>query len=157
YASAHPERVRALITLGAPHMGAPLPFLTDLATGDGARIAQVLRDAMPASAMRDALDHILHAMDGYLPAASAASLPTPFSYPAASFNTGAPFDTGSVPVVALQGRLTDDPFTWMQAAVSALAAQVVAAGRAAPTHLGIGVALPMDLPAAAGSAIRAEA
>lgn len=157
YASAHPDRVRALITLGAPHMGAPLPFLTDLSTGDGARIAQVLRDAMPASAMRDALDHILHAMDGYLPAANAASLPTPFLYPAASFNTGAPFDTGSVPVVALQGQLTDDPFAWMQAAVSALAAQVVAAGRAAPTHLGIAVALPMALPAATGSAIQTEA
>jgi hypothetical protein len=157
YASAHPERVRALITLGTPHMGAPLPFLTDLATGDGARIAQALRDVMPPSALRDALDHILHAMDGYLPAAAASSPPIALSYPAASFNSGAPFDTGTVPVIALQGQLTDDPFAWMQAAAAALAMQVVGSGRAAPTHAGVGVALPMDLPVAAAGAIRTAA
>lgn len=157
YANAHPDRVRALITLAAPHMGAPLPFLTDLATGDGARIAQVLRDAMPASTLRDALDHMLHAMDAYLPAAGASSLPTPFPYPAASFNSGAPFDTGSVPVVALQGQITDDPFAVLQTAAAELATQVAGSGRVAPTHIGIGAALPFDLPTVTGNAIQNEA
>jgi hypothetical protein len=157
YATAHQDRVRALITLAAPHMGAPLPFLTDLATGDGARIANALRETMPASTMRDALDHMVHAMDGYLPAANASTLPQPFSYPAASFNSGAPFDTGSVPVVALQAQLTDDPLAWMKTATAALATQVAASGRAFPTHLCVAALLPMDLPASTGNAIRTEA
>ena len=157
YAAAHQDRVRALITLAAPHMGAPLPFLTDLATGDGARIANALREAMPASTMRDALDHMVHAMDGYLPAADAATLPQPFPYPAASFNSGAPFDTGSVPVVALQAQLPDDPLAWLKSSTAALAAQVAASARAFPTHLSIAAALPMELPASAGNAILTEA
>jgi hypothetical protein len=157
YAAAHQDRVRALVTLAAPHMGAPLPFLTDLATGDGARIANALRDAMPASTMRDALDHMVHAMDGYLPATDAATLPQPFPYPAASFNSGAPFDTGSVPVVALQAQLPDDPLAWLKSSTAALAAQVAASVRALPTHLSIAAALPMELPASVGNAIRTEA
>ena len=157
YTNAHPDRMRGLITLGSPHMGAALPFLTDSQTGDAVRLAAGLRSVMPASTLRDALDEMLHAMDGYLPAADASTLPQPFLFPAASFNSGAPFDTGDIPVVALQGQLTDDAFAWLQAATVALAGRVAASGRAAPTHLCIAAALPMDLPFAGSGAIATSA
>ena len=44
--------VAGLITLGTPHLGAPLPFLSDPALGDAVRLAAVLAPQLPAAAGR---------------------------------------------------------------------------------------------------------
>lgn len=145
FCAAEPTRARGLITLGAPHLGAPLPFLTDDTLGGAIRLAGTLRTTMAASPLRDALDHLLDAVEGYAPPAAPGQLPTPIPYPASSFTTPAPFDLGPVPVLALTSQLVMDPVTWLRDAVTASAQAVVAQVRPAPTHLAAAIAMPMDL------------
>ena len=145
FAADHPDRVLGLITLGTPHLGAPLAFLSDVELGDAVRIAGTMRPNMPASVLRDALDHLLAAVEGYVPPTAPGALATPNPYPSRSFGMAAPFDIGDIAVLTLQGIIADDVFAWLQAAIVAHAQQVAAAARPGPTHLSFGMSMPMAM------------
>ena len=72
YTSANATNVQGLITVGTPHLGAGLPFLTDESMANALRI---LQSVIPTAASSDqnisALQHIFSALDGYLPPAVA--------------------------------------------------------------------------------------
>src|SRR5262249_20754891 len=61
FTAANPALAQGLITLGSPHAGATLPFLTDASVGDAVRLIQGFRAGMSASPLRDALDHLFQA------------------------------------------------------------------------------------------------
>ncbi len=85
YAAANPTEVKGLVTLGTPHSGAPLTPLTDTITADGLRAyTRLLPKGAAAGPLSDALQHLLAALDGYLPAASG-KLATPWPYPVGAF------------------------------------------------------------------------
>jgi large repetitive protein len=149
FAAEHASRVLGLITIGTPHLGAPLAFLSGVELGDAVRVAGTMRANMPASVLRDALDHLLAAVDGYTPPAQPGQLATPNPYPSRSFGMAAPFDVGDIPVLTLRGIIADDVFAWLQAAVVAHAQAVAAVARPAPTHLSYGLSMPMAMGAAA--------
>lgn len=145
FAADDSARVQALITVGTPHLGAPLSFLTDPEIGDAVRIAGVLRPSMAASVVRDALDHLTTGLEGYLPPPSAGALATAHPYPVASFAMTAPFDLGTIPVVTLGGVITDDVFEWLRSALIAHIDLVASVATADPTHIGYGMAMPLPL------------
>jgi hypothetical protein len=145
FAAEHQDRVLGLITLGTPHLGAPLAFLSDVELGDAVRLAGVMRPNMAASVVRDALDHLLAAVEGYVPPAAPGALATPNPYPSRSFGMAAPFDVGDVPVLTVQAIIADDVFAWLQAALVAHAQQVATTVRASPTHLSYGMSMPMAM------------
>jgi hypothetical protein len=145
FAADHPDRMLGLITIGTPHLGSPLAFLSDVELGDAVRIAATSRANMPASVLRDALDHLMSAVEGYVPPVAPGALATANPYPSRSFGMAAPFDTGDIPVLTLQGIIADDVFAWLQAAIVAHAQQVAAVVRAAPTHLSYGMSMPMAM------------
>ena len=144
YTSANAGNVQGLITLGTPHLGAGLPFLTDESMANALRILQSI---LPTAAATDkniaALQHILSALDGYLPPASAGNLPTPNPYPVGSFNPTVPagVDTGARPALALGSQLGGTLLSSLQSALATLAGQQAAPVTAppAPTHLAFGV------------------
>jgi len=143
FAADHAARVLGLVTIGTPHLGSPLAFLSDVEIGDAVRIAATSRAAMPASVLRDALDHLMFAVEGYIPETGVLAKPSP--YPSRSFGMAAPFDIGDIPVLTLPGIIADDVFGWLQAAIVAHAQQVAAVARAAPTHLSYGMSMPMAM------------
>lgn len=145
FAAAHPDRVLGLITLGTPHLGAPLAFLTDVELGDVVRLAGTMRANMPASVLRDALDHLVSAVEGYVPPTAPGALATASPYPSRSFGMAAPFDVGDIPVLTVHGIIADDVFAWLQAALVAHAQQVATVVRASPTHLSYGMSMPMAM------------
>ena len=156
FAATHSARVKGLITLGTPHLGALLPFLTDAFVGDAVRIAQSARGGTPSTTpLRQALDHLVVAMDGYAGGA-AATLPRRQPYPFASFNTVGPFDTGDVPVLALGSTLGDTLLDVLKTDTQALAASFAALSRTA-SHLSGGIALPLDIAPARGSEAHVDA
>jgi hypothetical protein len=146
YTAANAAAVRGLITLGTPHAGAPLPFLTDAGVGDAVRWAQQSLAQFPASSLRDALAHIILALDGYLPAA-AGQLAQATLYPAGSFNFSGAGDTGTggASALALGGSLPESLLAGLQQALAAQAAAAAGAAMPAPTHVGIGVRAALDL------------
>jgi len=145
FAADHSARVLGLVTIGTPHLGSPLTFLSDVELGDAVRIAATSRADMPASVLRDALDHLMGAVEGYVPPMAAGALATPDPYPSRSFGMAAPFDVGDIPVLTLQGIIAADVFAWLQAAIVAHAQQIGAVVRAAPTHLSYGMSMPMAM------------
>lgn len=156
FAAAHPDQVSGLITLGAPHLGSPLPFLTDPDLGDAVRVASMLRPSMAASPLRDAIDHLLPAMEGYeVPAVGELAAARP--YPARSFGMAAQFDLGPVPVLCLSAVLVDEVFGWLRDAIVARAQALGTAPPAAPTHLAFGVAMPIDLGSGGTSGVTTRA
>ncbi len=162
FAAANAALVQGLITLGTPHAGASLPFLTDPDAGNAARVLQQLRAKMTgADPVTDALDHILQAMDGYLPAAGAGQLPQPAPYPVSSFNfTGAGDPTvPGLNALALGSTLGGDLFTTLQTAVgnAATGASSPLNPPAAPTHLALGMRGHLSVPGAAASAVNVDA
>lgn len=144
FAALNPDRVRGLITVGAPHLGSPLPFLGDPEIGDAVRIASTFRSSMAASTLRDVLDHLVDAMEGYQ-APSVGALAAPRPYPAASFGMAAQFDLGTIPVFCVSALLSADVFEWLRDAVVARAQALSALPRTAPTHLAYGIAMPVNL------------
>jgi hypothetical protein len=144
YTSANTSNVQSLITLGTPHLGAGLPFLTDESMANALRILQSI---LPTDAASDkniaALQHILAALDGYLPPATAGALPIPNPYPVASFNPTVPAGvaTGGVPAFALGSQLGGQLLASLQQLLATLAGQQAAPTTAppAPTHLAFGV------------------
>ncbi|HEX5089104.1 MAG TPA: hypothetical protein VFV89_14950, partial [Nocardioides sp.] len=145
YAAAHADRVGGLVTLGTPHLGAPLPFLRDPDLGNAVRLAGVLAPHLPASPVRDALSHLQLALEGYRPAPSPGALDEPAPYPEAAFLQTPPFDLGDVPVVAITGVLSDDVVAGLATAAGARAEELAGQPRAAVTHLSYGMAMPVSL------------
>jgi hypothetical protein len=133
--------VQGLITLGSPHLGAALPYLSDPQMGDAVRTLQALRTAMHVNPLRDAFDHIVQALDGYIPPASSSQLPTAAPYPVGSFANPGSIDNGGRPALALGSQLAGTPFDFLQASVAALASSAAnpTTPPAAPTHLAFGV------------------
>lgn len=151
YAAANPSAVRGLATIGTPHQGAPLTPLTDEPTADALRVvADWLPDGaptgLPAGNLQDALTHLLHALDGYLPAQTAGALPVRWPYPIANFTGGGTIDTGGVPALTLGGQIGGaEGISLLGSLQAALAARVTAAAAAPPTHLAFGVQAQLAL------------
>lgn len=160
YTSANPANIQGIITLGTPHLGAGLPFLTDEMMANALR---VLQSFLPASDLNDAnlkaLQHILTALDGYLPPSVAGNLPIPNPYPVSSFNPTVPagLDTGGRPALALGSQLKGDLLTSLKQFLGLLAEKQATPNPAppTPTHLAFGVRA--HLPVAGGpSAINSD-
>jgi len=147
YTSAFPAQVQGLITLGSPHLGADLPYFADPGVGGAVRFLQGLRGGMPASSIRDAFDHIVQAMDGYLAPPTAGMLAPEVSYPVGSFAGTASNDTGGKPALALGGALGGNLLDFIKQATSALATAAAAAPRPVPTHISFGLRAHSALPA----------
>lgn len=145
YAALHADRVQSLITVAAPHIGAPLALLNDVELGDAVRVASVLRPTMAASPARDAIDHLMLALEGYLPPAAGGTLAIPDPYPATSFGMAAPFDLGTIPVVTIGAVLCDDMLEWWRAALIAHINHVAGLPSPTPTHLAYGMSMPLAL------------
>lgn len=151
YTAANPTQIRGLITLGTPHGGSPLTFLTDADMGNALRVIQGLLPAVqPSDPLTSAIAHLLRALDGYIPNPTAGGLPLPATYPAGDFNltTGDPTDTGGKPALALGGALSGDLLTLVSPWVTSLgtAGGNPATPPAPPTHLGFGVRLHIGVP-----------
>ena len=157
YTQANPATVKGLITLGTPHAGAPLTPLTDPATGDALRgYSDLFPSGLPAGPLQDALKHLLSAIDGYLPPASAGGLPVAWPYPVGDFGGAASTDTGGVPALALGGLLGNTGGADLLSALkTAAAATLAAVTAAAPTHVAYGVegALPLGAVTPVGASV----
>ena len=144
FTAANPTLVQGLITLGTPHLGADLPFLSDDLIGDALRVIQILRPQLAAGATRDALDFLLRVLDGYLPPATAGGLPVASPFPAGSFpvpiTAPASIDSGGRPVLAIGSKLSGALLDALKPGLAALATGAAnpTVVPAAPTHLGIG-------------------
>ncbi|HEY6481280.1 MAG TPA: DUF6603 domain-containing protein, partial [Streptosporangiaceae bacterium] len=173
YLQGRPGTVTGLITLGTPFGGAPLTPLTDPVTGDALRACAHLFPPGGGSGggasvgvapgpLHDALAHLLQALDGYLPPATAGSLPVAWPYPVGDFAGAASTDTGGVPGLALGGQLGGPAGVSLLAGLQAAATAVLAAvSVAAPTHLAFGVSAEVPLgaggPVVAGASFRIDA
>ena len=159
YAASHQPGVAGLITLGTPHIGANLPFLTDPDLGDAIRLIDSLAADLPDATLRAAAKDLLQAIDGYRPAASPGALPTRQPFPFAAFDpTGADIALGSLPVIAIGATVHGDGLlAQIKTAAQALATRIAATVRPAPTHLGVGIELALDLGANADIDLAAEA
>jgi len=156
YAAANAASVKGLVTLGTPHGGAPLTPLTDPATGEALRaLATMFPGGAGTGALHDALQHLLGAIDGYRPPASAGALPVAAPYPVGDFAGAASTDTGGVPALALGGRIAAAGADLLGALKSAASAAASAYTAAAPTHLAFGVRA--SLPLGSGGSIEADA
>jgi large repetitive protein len=136
FAAAHPQLLAGLITIGTPHGPAPLTVLDDPAEADALRLAARLLDAAGVTGpLRDALDHLLAAAEGWQ---ATTTLPTPVAYPRSRFAGDSNHGTGGVPALAIAGQLSDDLLTRLG---EALAQTLVAGttGARPPARLGIGV------------------
>ncbi len=157
FTASNPSLVQGLITLGTPHLGTTLPFLTDPLIASAVRLLQPLLGGVPAGPIHDVLGHYFSALDGYVPAATQGALPTAVPYPAGSF-TGTPStDTGGRPAFAIGSSLTSNVLQAMTAGVSSLATQAGGAGGTAPTHLSFGLGARLGLPASATTSVTADA
>jgi hypothetical protein len=157
YTSANAAQVNGLITLGTPHLGADLPFISDLGTGNAVRFLQGLRPGMPAGPLRDAIDHVIQAVDGYLPPAKAGLLSVLAPYPVGSFAGTASTDTGGKPALALGGTLGGSLLDLAKQAAGTLATQAAGTARTAPTHISFGVRTHAALPAADPNDVQVDA
>ena len=129
----------ALIALGAPLAGSPLTALTDPAVSDAVRlVAGLAPSGVPDAPLAGAIAHLLTALDGYEPPASAGGTPVPAPYPLASFAAPQSLDlpagvTGTAIAARLGGDLLASLWTALQAAAAALTPPT-----AEPTHAGVG-------------------
>lgn len=157
FTAANPTLVQGLITLGTPHLGSSLPFLSDSRIGDALRVAQQLRGQMAAGPLRDAVDFLILAIDGYQPPATAGALPAAAPFPAGSFpapiTAPASIDSGGRPVLAIGSQLGGGLLDAVKPALSALAntAAHPATMPAAPTHIGFGARAHANLATTTGS------
>lgn len=155
YAAANATRIKGLITLGTPHGGAPLTPLTDASTAEALRwYKHLFANGVAAGPLRDALQHLLAALDGYLPAASNA-LPIPWPYPIPDFIDNVTSDTNGVPALALGGVLGGGVDLLAQLRTAAVAA-LNGFAATAPTHLAYGLCAELMLGADLDVAVDAK-
>jgi hypothetical protein len=153
----NPSLVQGLITLGTPHLGTALPFLTDPLMASAIRLLQPLRAGIAAGPIGEILKHYFAALDGYLPASTPGALAVATPYPAGSF-TGTPTtDTGGRPAFAIGSSLTGNLLQVLSVAVSSLATQAAGAGGTPPSHLSFGIRARLGLPASVTTSITADA
>jgi hypothetical protein len=147
FTAANPAKIRGLITLGTPHTGASLPFLTDPGVASALRFVQQILPSIPPGPLHAALDHLVQAVDGYTASTTADALAAKSSYPIRSFNfTGAgTTDTSGVTAFALGGTLADHLLESMQQAIATMATAAAAAPVPAPMHLGFGLRCALDI------------
>ncbi|HEY1986688.1 MAG TPA: DUF6603 domain-containing protein [Terracidiphilus sp.] len=151
FTAANPTLVQGLITLGTPHLGSSLPFLSDSRVGDALRVIQLLRPNISAGPIRDALDFLLLALDGYLPLSAPGALPVASPFAAGSFpapiTAPASIDSGGRPVLAIGSQLGGSLLDVLKPALSALAnlAANPTTTPAAPTHLAFGTRAHFNL------------
>lgn len=158
FTASNPTLVRGLITLGTPHGGALLPFLTDVGVADALRLIQGLREGMPTPGpLRNALDHIFSALDGFGEEAAAGALPVARPYPIESFAGALSSATGGQPALAIGGKLQDSLIDLLRQAVANLAAEASAGARATPTHIGFGARARLGLPNAGPGDVQVDA
>ncbi|HEY4940109.1 MAG TPA: DUF6603 domain-containing protein [Rhizomicrobium sp.] len=154
YAAANATAIQGLITLGTPHTGAPLTPLTDPTTAEALRwIRHMFPGTFAAGPAQSAVQHLLSALDGYLPAAPNA-LPQPWPYPFGDFTGSASADTGGVPALAL-GGLLGGGVDLLQELKAAAVAAINGFTALAPTHLAWGVRSEVMLGTDAGVAVDA--
>lgn len=167
YAAANAGQIAGLITLGTPHTSAALKPLTDGAAAEALRwIKHVLPAGVPAGKLKDAMDHLEQALDGYIED-QANALPASWAYPLADFASSGTTDIApapganatvvdmhGVPVLALGGQLgggidlLDELKTLAKAALAGFAAL-------SPTHLGWGLRGGLDFGIDTGVAVDA--
>ena len=157
FAHDNPTLVQGLITLGAPHLGSPLTFLTDPLTSSVVRLLEPLASGFATGPMLDTLKHYFSALDGYVPAANPGDLPTPSPYPTGSFSGTPTTDTAGVPAFAIGSSFAGTLQETVAAAVATLATQAGAAGATAPTHLSLGARARLGLPSSTKSSVAADA
>ena len=149
YTESNASQVKGLNTLGTPHLSAPLTPLTDGPTAEALRaIGTLLPNGLAPGPLTDALNHLRHALDGYLPPATAGALPLPFPYPYGDFAGSADTGTGGVPALALGGPLGGAAGVNLLSAMQAAASTAINGFTAkAPTHLAFGakIALPLGV------------
>lgn len=143
YTAANPAKVKGIITLGTPHLGAGLPFLKDETMANALRILQPVISASPASDPNlQAVQHLLSALDGYL-SATPGSLPIPNPYPLGSFNPTVPagVDTAGRSALAIGSQLAGDMLTSLKQLFSTVATSKATPTVAppAPSHIAFGV------------------
>jgi hypothetical protein len=153
----NPTLIQGLITLGTPHLGSPLPFLTDPLMSSVVRLLQPLASGFAAGPMLDTFNHYFGALDGYLPAARPGDLPTPSPYPTGSFSGTPTTDTAGVPAFAIGSSLAGTLQQTVAAAAASLATKAGTGGATAPTHLSLGARAHLDLPSSTKSSVTANA
>ncbi len=162
FTAAHPALVAGLITLGTPHLGTSLPFLSNSRVGDALRVLQLLRPQLFAGSIRDALDFLLLALDGYKPPATTGALPTAAPFPAGSFPAAitAPssIDSGGKPVLAIGSQLGSGLLDALKPALSALANSAANPGTTppAPTHIAFGARAHINFATAAAGNVAVD-
>lgn len=157
FVAGHQAGIAGLLTLGTPHFSANLPFLADPELADAIRLTALLAPGMNAGAGRSALEQLLVAIDGYdaLPGAVAPARPLPF---AAFDASAAGLDTGVVPIHCIGADVSGSPLPdLLRAGLGALVGTLAGGARAAPSHAGLSVSIPLDLPSSGPGAIGAEA
>lgn len=155
FTASNPARVRGLITLGTPHLGA---LLTPVRNPDAAAAVRWIRAAgisLPAGPLKDAIDHIVEAIDGFRPS-PAGELPVSIPYPVGSFAGTASTDTGGVPALALGSTLGSSLLDELKQSLGTMATNAAAAPTHAPTHISFGIRASLGLPSA-GSDLSVEA
>jgi hypothetical protein len=157
FTNANPAAIQGLITLGTPHLGSALPFLTDPLVSSIVRLLQPFAAGFGAGPILDTLNHYFRALDGYVPAKDSGTLPAPAPYPTGSFSGTPSTDTGGRPAFAIGSSLPGTLQQTVTAAVAGLATKAGAAGRTAPTHLSLGVRARVGLPSSAKSPVAADA
>ena len=162
FTAANPTLVQGLITLGTPHLGSGLEFLSDNHIGDALRVIQVLRPQLSAGPIRDALDFLVLALDGYKPPASVGALAAAFPFPAGSFpapiTAPASIDSGGRPVLAIGSQLGGGLLDMLKPALSALANSAANPTTAppAPTHIAFGARAHVNLATSAAGNVAVD-
>ncbi|HEY2598861.1 MAG TPA: DUF6603 domain-containing protein [Candidatus Dormibacteraeota bacterium] len=157
FTAANPTLVQGLITLGTPHLGSTVPFLSDARMGDALRVIQLLRPQIASGPLRDALDFLVLALDGYKPPASVGALATASPFPAGSFpapiTAPASIDSGGHPVLAIGSQLSGSLLDLLKPALSALANSAANPGTSPPppTHIAFGARAHVNLATTAGN------
>jgi large repetitive protein len=161
FTAANPTLVQGLITLGTPHLGSALSFLSDGRIGDALRVVQLLRPQLSAGPLRDAIDFLLLAIDGYKPPATgtlAAAAPFPAGSFPAPITAPASIDSGGRPVLAIGSQLGSGLLDALKPALSALANSAANPGTTppAPTHIAFGARAHVNLATSAAGNVAVD-
>jgi large repetitive protein len=162
FTAANPTLVQGLVTLGTPHLGSSLPFLSNSRIGDALRVLQLLRPQLAAGAIRDAFDFLVLALDGYKPPASVGALATAAPFPAGSFpvpiTAPASIATGGRPVLAIGSQLGGGLLDALKPALSAIANSAANPVTAppAPTHIAFGARAHINLATSAAGNVAVD-